>query len=474
MFRERATSGWTGETKVGDAAGRVSRDGEAMHRASRPSKSAPWLPVVLMGGGLVGVGLMGVNGSVSALGLCVQIVFVVFFARHFAFAISAMRSAPVDLAAPVVDGGFLPSVSVLVGCRDEEPVIEGLVESILALDYPPDRLQLIVVDDGSLDRTGANLDSLAARDPRLRVLHRPRRAGGGKSGALNAGLEIATGEVIVVFDADHRPRPDVVRRLVRHLEDPGVGAVQGRCEIGNPGDSPLSQIVAIDYMAGYLVNEYGRQSLFQLPAYGGANCAVRASSLRASGGWNEDSVTEDTDLTLRLVLRGERVRYDVTAVDEEEAVTSFRHFWRQRYRWARGHQQVWRDYRRAAWDSPFLTAAQKVETTLFLLVFHVPIASALGLLIVTLWLAGLAQPVDPLHAFVLWTLLFLGPLAELGGGLLISGCDRRKALSLVFFLPVFLVSVAVCTKAWLDGVTGRPYGWVKTGRSPVRGPRVAR
>ena len=72
---------------------------------------------------------------------------------------------------------------------------------------------------------------------------------------------------------------------------------------------------------------------------------MRASTLRRLGGWNTDSVTEDTDLTLRVVLLGERVRYDITAVDTEEGATTLGRFIRQRYRWARGHQQVWRDYR---------------------------------------------------------------------------------------------------------------------------------
>ena len=115
--------------------------------------------------------------------------------------------------------------------------------------------------------------------------------------------------------------------------------------VRNSVQSTLARSIAIDYFSGYLVNEYGRQALFELPAYGGANCAVRASTLRQLGGWNPDSVTEDTDLTLRVVLLGGRVRYDITAVDTEEGATTLARFIRQRYRWARGHQQVWRDYR---------------------------------------------------------------------------------------------------------------------------------
>jgi cellulose synthase/poly-beta-1,6-N-acetylglucosamine synthase-like glycosyltransferase len=355
-------------------------------------------------------------------------------------------------------------VSVLVPCKNEEVVVEDLVTSVLQLDYPDDRLQVVIVDDGSSDLTGELLDRVTRAEPRLQVIHRAPGAEGGKSGALNAALEAASGEVIMVFDADHRPRRDVLLRLVRHFADPAIGAVQGRCEIRNARDSTLSQLVAIDYLAGYLVNEYGRQSLFQLPAYGGANCAVRASSLRALGGWTE-CATEDTDLTLRLVLQGERVRYDVTAVDEEEGVVTLRRFWRQRYRWARGHQQVWRQYRMAIWRSPHLSWTEKLETTMFAFAFHVPVASAAGLVILALWLTGVAHPVDPLHTFVLWTLLFLAPLLELGTGLLLARSERRKAFLLVFFLPIFLISVALCTKAWFDGVLGRPYVWVRTTRS---------
>jgi cellulose synthase/poly-beta-1,6-N-acetylglucosamine synthase-like glycosyltransferase len=436
------------------------------NRAGGPRvRATPWVFAIIAGGMLAATALAGVNGMTAVAAVALEAVFLVFFARHFSFAISAMRSAPGDLDAPLVDTGFRPRVSVLVAAKNEQAVVRHLVSSLLALDYPADRLQLVVVNDSSSDATGEILDELSREEPLLRCIHRPDGAGGGKSGALNAALAVATGEIIIVFDADHTPRPDVVRRLVRHFEDPSVGAVQGRCAIRNPEDSLLTRLIAIDYMAGYLVNEYGRQSMFRLPAYGGANCAVRATSLRAIGGWNIESVTEDTDLTLRLVLRGERVRYDVTAVDEEEGVVTLGRYWRQRYRWARGHQQAWRDYGRKVWRSKHLNVWQKLETTLFLLVFHVPVASAAGLVLLGLWMGGIVHPFEPFQAFVLWTLLFLGPLLELGGGLLVARADRRDALYLVWFLPVFFVSAALCTKAWFDGIAGRPYAWVKTARA---------
>ena len=126
--------------------------------------------------------------------------------------------------------------------------MDRLLDGLFALDYPASLLQLIVVDDGSDDRTLELLDAHAAAHAGLEVIARPPDAGGGKSGALNTGLERATGEIIVVFDADHHPRPNVIRRLVRHFDDPTSAAVQGRCEISNSDDSSLARSIAIDYL----------------------------------------------------------------------------------------------------------------------------------------------------------------------------------------------------------------------------------
>ncbi len=268
-----------------------------------------------------------------------------------------------------------------------------------------------------------------------------------------------------MFDADHVPEPDSVGRLARHFRDPEVGAVQGRCVVRNPDDSGLARAVAVDYLSGYLVNAYGRQALFQLPAYGGANCAVRAATLRRLGGWNTDSVTEDTDLTLRVVLTGERVRYDVTAVDTEQAPTTLRRFWSQRYRWARGHQQVWRDLRRDVVRSKLLRLPEKIESLLFLLVYHVPVASFAGIVLLLLRLSGVGHRVTMFELLPLSALLFAGPFCELAGGLLAGRTRRKMVWTLVWMLPVFAVSILVCTKAWVDGLLGRPCCWVKTQRS---------
>lgn len=425
----------------------------------------------LLSGPVTGAGVVvliiasvGLARTVAIAAALITFLYVVFFVRHLLFAVSALNTVRADLAAPVIEPPSWPAVSVLVSCHNEEAVIPGLTQALGELDYQLGLLQVIAVDDGSADRTGELLDAWAATGAG-RCIHRPPGSPGGKSGALNAALEHATGDIVVVFDADHRPHADVLLRLVRHFVDPSVAAAQGRCVIRNAGDSPLSHLVAIDYTGGYLVNEYGRQAVFGLPAYGGANCAVRTSALRALGGWNTMSVTEDTDLTLRLLLGGYRVRYDITAVDEEEGVATLGAYWRQRYRWSRGHQQVWRDFYRKAWTSPHLSLTQKVETTMFLFAFHLPVVSGLSLVILGLWFRGLQPPFDPLSLYVFSMMLLLGPLLELATGLLLSDAPGSEAHLLIFFVPLYFVSIALGTKAWIDGICGREYRWVKTAHS---------
>ncbi|MBI1758899.1 MAG: glycosyltransferase family 2 protein [Actinobacteria bacterium] len=418
--------------------------------------------------GAVAGAAVGVPTALGLLAGALNVVLLVFFFRHLAFAVAAARWAEPDLEAVLVGvGSFVPSVAVLVGCKNEELVVDTLVTALLELDYPADRLSIVVVDDGSADGTGPRLDAWAAANPRLRVLHRPPGSDGGKSGALNDAIAGLDAEITVIFDADHEPDRSVLRRLVRHFRDPRVGAVMGRCVVRNAADSPLASIVFVDYLSGYLVNEYGRQAVFELPAYGGANCAVRTATLRALGGWNPDTVTEDTDLTLRVLLHGQRVRYDPTAVDFEEAVISATRFWRQRYRWARGHQQCLRGFWRPVLRSRHLTLLERCETLAFLWVYHMPMLCGLGVVLSVLRAFGVGDPAA-LGLLPLSALLFAGPFTELSVGLVLGRVERRAAWRLVGFLPAFALTILVSTKAYLDGMWGRPYRWVKTARAGTR------
>src|SRR4051812_48032285 len=190
------------------------------------------------------------------------------------------------------------------------------------------------------------------------------------------------------------------------------------------------------------------------------------TTLRSLGGWNPHTVPEDTDLTLRVLLAGQRVRYDLSAVDYEEAVVTARRFWTQRYRWARGHQKCFRDYIGPTLRSPHLTRMEKGESVLFLLSYHVPVLSGVGLVLAGLRAFGIGD--EPIVGLLpLSMLLFVGPLAELTVGLLVGRVERRAAWSLLGFLPAFALSIWITSRAYLDGMLGRSYTWVKTARSGV-------
>ncbi|MFF4404791.1 glycosyltransferase [Streptomyces sp. NPDC001404] len=353
-------------------------------------------------------------------------------------------------------------VTVVVPCHNEAAVADRMVRSLLELDYPRELLQLIVVDDGSQDATYEILQGWRRRHPdRLLVLRRTAGAGG-KSGALNHAARHATGDVIVVYDADHAPERSALRYLAACFDDPRVGAAQGRCVIANGDDSLLARLVAVDYLGGYIVGEQGRSAYAGMPSYGGANCAVRHSVLRDIGGWNERSLTEDTDLTLRVLLAGHQVQYEPDALDYEEAVTTARAYWRQRRRWAMGHQQVCRDYLRPILRHRGISLPRKTELVYYLVIYHLPLLSLLGL-VGGAFLTAYPQELVPISV-ALWPVLFYGPLIQLGVALVATRAPARRYLLLPAYFPLYVFGLLVVAKAWFDGVTGRAGGWAKTAR----------
>ena len=160
-------------------------------RLAEPMNAAPGSPWTLLGMAgifLIAVGVFGADVVCLTIVSGLAVLFIVFLLRHMAFACSAMSTARGDMRSlGSFDYGYRPRVSVLVPCRNEELVLEGLVKCLLAFDYPADLLEIMVVNDGSDDATASILDELARRDSRVRAIHRPPGAPGGKSGALNRG-----------------------------------------------------------------------------------------------------------------------------------------------------------------------------------------------------------------------------------------------------------------------------------------------
>ena len=244
-----------------------------------------------------------------------------------------------------------PKVSLLVAAKNEEAVIGDLVKMLCSLEYPSDRYEVWAIDDRSTDNTPAILDRLAKEYPQLRVVHRAANAGGGKSGALNQVLPQTQGDIIGVFDADAKVTQDLLRHVVPMFDNETVGAVQVRKAIANAADNFWTKGQAGE-MA---LDSYVQQQRIAVGGIGelrGNGQFVRRTALDSCGGWNEETITDDLDLTIRLHLDNWKIDFLLTPGVEEEGVTKATSLWHQRNRWAEGGYQRYLDYWRYIFGSP--------------------------------------------------------------------------------------------------------------------------
>lgn len=241
--------------------------------------------------------------------------------------------------------GYLPPVAVVVPAYNEIVGIEAAVRSLAGSDYPD--LEIVVVDDGSDDGTPEAVERLAL--PRVRVL---RKENGGKASALNVGIEATTAPVVVMVDGDTLFEPDTIRRLVRPLVDDRVGAVSGNTKVGNRRGL-LGRWQHIEYVTGFNLDRRMYEVLQCTPTVPGAVGAFRRDVLLEVGGVSDDTLAEDTDLTLAIGRTGRRVVYAEDARAWTEAPASLASLWRQRYRWSYGTMQaVWKHKRAALTRDP--------------------------------------------------------------------------------------------------------------------------
>lgn len=235
---------------------------------------------------------------------------------------------------------YHPSVSVIIPAYNEERVIADSVARVLASDYPG--LQVIVADDGSKDATSAVVRRRFADDPRVTLL---TLANGGKAAALNRALLQAQGEVVIALDADTQFEPATIARLARWFADPALGAVAGDARVGNRVNL-VTRWQAVEYITAQNLERRALAGFEAMTVVPGAVGAWRRAALDAVGGYPEDTLAEDQDLTIAIQRAGWRVTYDPNAVAWTEAPESFKALAKQRYRWAFGTLQCLWKHRR--------------------------------------------------------------------------------------------------------------------------------
>jgi cellulose synthase/poly-beta-1,6-N-acetylglucosamine synthase-like glycosyltransferase len=239
-----------------------------------------------------------------------------------------------------VEGGKrrLPFVSIIVPVKNEEKVVVRLLNALTNLNYPLSKREVIVVNDASTDRTHEICLKYSLSHLGIKILN--KRTSTTKAGALNFGFNYAQGEIIATFDGDSVPEPDVLLKAVEYFADPSVAAVQGRiCSI-NAGQNMLTRFLSYEGSIQYELFLQGKDALDLYVGLAGTCQFIRKESLDAIGGWNENCLGEDTDVSVRLIEQGKVIRYASEVRTFEESPFNVKSLLAQRARWYRGNIEV--------------------------------------------------------------------------------------------------------------------------------------
>ena len=234
----------------------------------------------------------------------------------------------------------LPPLTIIIPARNEERVIAETVACMFRLDYPHDKLEVIIINDGSTDRTGAIL--AAVNDPRLKVITIPlAESGQGKSRVLNIAVKQAAGELIAIYDADNRPEQNALKILVKELlADRQFIAAIGKFRTINRNTSIMTRFVNIETQAFQWIIQAGRSYLFDIAVLPGTNFVIWKNIVLEAGGWDHSALTEDAELSARLYQAGHEIKFVPQAATWEQEPDTVRVWLKQRTRWVRGNNYL--------------------------------------------------------------------------------------------------------------------------------------
>ncbi|MFJ3673473.1 glycosyltransferase [Streptomyces sp. NPDC090106] len=393
--------------------------------------------------GVLGVGL----AVIGALVIARFVLMLVLSATH------ARRVRRRGWGPPVTE-----PVSVLVPAYNEAKCIENTVRSLMASEHP---IEVLVIDDGSADGTARIVEAMDL--PNVRVV---RQLNAGKPAALNRGLANASHDLIVMMDGDTVFEPATVKELVQPFGDPRVGAVAGNAKVGNR-DSLIGAWQHIEYVMGFNLDRRMYDLLRCMPTIPGAVGAFRRTALERVGGMSEDTLAEDTDITMAMHRDGWRVVYAEKARAWTEAPETVQQLWSQRYRWSYGTMQAIWKHRGALLDRGPSGRFGRV-----------------GLPLVSLFMVVAPLLAPLIDVFLIYGLVF-GPtgktiLAWLGVLMIQVVCAAyafrldRERMTHLLSLPLQQIlyrqlMYVVLLQSWITALTGGRLRWQKLRRTGVVG-----
>ena len=395
----------------------------------------------------------------------------VYTARHYLFTLNRLfgvqRHPYID-----IDTANWPPVTILVAAHNEEKVVAHILAALMDVNYPRDKMLVVPVNDRSTDRTREIIDRFCEDHPgRIHPFH--RTAGkGGKAAALKDAMELVKTEVILIFDADYIPGSGLIKQLVAPFFDPEVGGVMGRVVPLNVGTNLLTRLLDLERSGGYQVDQQARMNLRLVPQHGGTVAGVRLSALREIGGWNDDTLTEDTDLTYRLLLAGWKTVYQNRSECYEEVPETWQVRIKQIMRWAKGHNQALVTYAlKLLFGKHRATLRERIDGFWLLGVYAMaPLTMIAWLLALALFYEGVApfQGIIALLAFTAYAATGnFAAFFEIAAAARLDNTRQRICL-LPFLVLGFVVSIFSVSRACADQlmapITGAQFHWDKTER----------
>jgi cellulose synthase/poly-beta-1,6-N-acetylglucosamine synthase-like glycosyltransferase len=398
--------------------------------------------------------------------LCVLVVVYVWSMYNlpiFAAGVRNLRKAKREGDGKQVENGVLPAFSIVVPVKNERKVIERLLDSLSRLKYPAEKVEVIIVEDGSTDGTLDICREYAAQNGnRVKILHKPTSSG--KPSALNYAIREAKGDIIGIFDADNVPSEDALVKVCKYFEDAEVAAVQGRTMSINSQENMLTKFIAHEETVWCEAYLRGKDVLKLFVHLKGSCEFIRRKVLESLKGFDEEYLSDDMEFSARLTGGNFKIRYAPDVRSWQESPSSLKQLFKQRTRWYRGTMQVAFRYGRLMSS----LSMRRLDAELTLFGPLILIAS-----LVTYFSAFYAAFVPVSMSFLLQYIMQF-TVAITTATLLVCGCaliyasKPRRAKSLLWLPFIYFYwssQVFIALYAALLIVLRRPQEWLKTDKN---------
>lgn len=366
-----------------------------------------------------------------------------------------------------------PKVTIQLPLYNEQFVVDRLIDNIVLLDYPKDKLEIQILDDSNdetVELCAKKVAEYAAQGFNIQHIRRVDRSGF-KAGALKYGLTLTDSEFVGVFDADFLPKPDFLKLTIPHfLKDDKIGVVQTRWEHLNETESLITRLQALQLNVHFSIEQMGRRNGGFWLQFNGTAGVWRRKTIDDAGGWHSDTLTEDLDLSYRAQIKGWKIEYLEDVGTPSELPAEMNALKAQQFRWMKGGAENARKLLKMVWNSD-LNTAQKVHATQHLMSSGVFLALLLAAVIsVPLMFYIDDLEFDTKFFFVslagLFSIISLSLVANLQPYNLQGDTRFQRFMYLIGIFPIFLtlsmgMSLHNAVAVW-EGYTGRKSDFVRT------------